>query len=143
MSKREARVVIASVLVRLDANEFGIMHAVARPGEPRAHTLTRCMMDAVLPRNMVVRFRIREDDKRHHICPDWITQGPMTLDQALFYVQALERKSYYEMKLEQVDAKPPPAVHADPEEDDEPSCKVCERVLDLDGSCEDCGDLDV
>tara|TARA_Y100000034_G_scaffold71176_1_gene85846 strand:+ start:3624 stop:3983 length:360 start_codon:yes stop_codon:yes gene_type:complete len=89
---REKKDVVANVMVRLDAPELGALEHVGKPGEARAHTLIRCMMEAVLPRDILLRFRMPPGHKMHRIFPDWMQQGPMSPSEALWRGEILLRK---------------------------------------------------
>ncbi len=137
---RKKKIVVQEVMVRMDAEEFGVLQHVALPGEAMAHTFLRTMTEAVLPRDILLRFRVKPDDRRSRLFPDWVQQGPMSVEQAAYRGQMLLMKGYYEVETRQVPGiSPSPAW---PEEAPDPTCasEDCgEVVLNEGESCDDCG----
>lgn len=96
----------AEVMVRLNEDDLIHLNAVARPGEARAHTFLRCMRNAILPSDVLLRYKLPEEHKNHRLFPNWSVNGPMTADQALWKGELLLRKGYL-VETKQVEPGPP------------------------------------
>jgi hypothetical protein len=106
---REKKKIVCNVMVRLDAEEFGALGAVAKPGEVRPHTLIRCMREAVLPRDILLRFRMPPGHKAYKLFPNWMNQGPMSPADAIWRGEQLLRKGCEVETIQVEGVMPPPA----------------------------------
>lgn len=107
-----AREYAAQVMVRLTEDDFGYLVAVGLPGEPRAHTLLRCMKEAILPRTCLLRYR------KAPLFREWMTWGPHSPLAAEQRGRQLLAGGF-EVEVVHVEPPPPPAAHPDDLEDDE------------------------
>jgi hypothetical protein len=63
---------VAEVMVRLDAEDFGVLQAIQHPGEARAHAYLRVAREAVLPPTILLRYR------KPPLFPAWLQMGPLS-----------------------------------------------------------------
>lgn len=116
MPPRSARgEIVAEVMVRLTAEDFGVLHSIQQPDEPRAHVYLRVAREAVMPPTILVRYR------RAPLFPKWLVMGPLSPLTADFRGRALLRQGW-EVEAEEVAPKPPAPLHPDDliEEEEEP-----------------------
>lgn len=96
------------VLVRLDANDAGILREVQRdhPGKDAASTFREIMRAALVPRDLLIRWRWPEGHANHVIVPDWRPWGPFSPAEIGWRIEALQRKGC-EIEMAQVPPKVP------------------------------------
>jgi len=123
---REKKEVVANVMVRLDATELGAMGVVGKPGEARAHTLIRCMMEAVLPRDILLRYRMPPGHRAHRLFPNWMTHGPMSPEEAIWRGERLLAKGCEVETIQVPGVMPRPAW---PEEEEIYECSECGDMI--------------
>jgi hypothetical protein len=64
--------IVAETMVRATPEDYACLMAVARPGEPRAHTYLRAVREAVIPPTILVRYR------HPPLFPNWMQMGPLS-----------------------------------------------------------------
>lgn len=77
-----------TALIRLKPEDMERLGSVALPGESRAATFLRLLHEAVLPAEILVRYRKLPTFK------DWFTVGPLSPIAADQRVQALQRAGF-------------------------------------------------
>jgi hypothetical protein len=88
------RDIVDNVMVTLTAEEVASMAAVARPYEPKSTTMRRCMMEALSPRDTVLRYRLPPGHLQAALMPGWMDWGPVAAESALERAAHLARKGF-------------------------------------------------
>lgn len=64
--------IVVETMVRATPEDYGCLQAVARPGEPRAHTYLRAVRELVVPPTILLRYR------KPPLFPTWMQMGPLS-----------------------------------------------------------------
>jgi len=94
-------------MVRLTGEDLGVLAVVCQPNEARAHTYLRLAREAVLPRDILLRYKLPADHKACKLFPDWMQTGPMGAIEALWRGEKLLQRGYV-VETQQVQSPAPP-----------------------------------
>lgn len=110
---------VTLVAVRLTAQDLGVLHDVSLPTDgSRAETYRRVAREAVLPSDILVRYR------KLPLFPDWTTWGPFSPVAADSRGRHLITRGF-EVEVQQVEPRVPAAMWDD-EVDDEVDDEACD-----------------
>lgn len=115
----------SKTLVRLDEHDHGCLDAVQaqHPGCDRTETFRRVLRNAVLPADVLLRYRLPEGHPNHALFRDWLNWGPFSPTEALSRGETMTRKGFEVETVQVAPAKPRPAW-PDDDAGDEP-CPQC------------------
>lgn len=105
---------VTEVMVRLTAEDFGVLVSIQRPGEARAHAYLRVAREAVLPPTILLRYR------KPPLFRDWLQMGPLSPLTADTRAQALIAQRFEVEAVEVAPRGPAPAWPSDEPEDRDP-----------------------
>jgi len=111
-SRNSAPEIVAETMVRATPEDYACLMAVAKPGEPRAHTYLRAVREAVIPPTILLRYR------KPPLFPAWMCMGPMSPLAANTRAQMF-LASKWEVEVREVPGAMPAPLWPDDAGDDE------------------------